>query len=84
LPDTGIILSSRESAGLRDRALACGVTEMSAGSRTDPGGYAHPDRASLAQFDLADHRSLEEVAAALRAQSRIPLVSTEATDGIRP
>jgi 2-iminoacetate synthase len=86
LPSTGIILSSREPAELRDRALACGVTEMSAGSRTDPGGYAHPEHAALAQFDLEDRRSLEEVAAGIRACGRVPVVSAEdaAATGIRP
>lgn len=86
LPGTGVILSSRETPELRDRALACGVTEMSAGSHTDPGGYAHPETPSLAQFDLEDHRSFEQVATALRAHGRVPVASVVdgPGPGIRP
>ena len=39
LPDAGIVLSTREPAGLRDRLIPLGVTMMSAGSHTEPGGY---------------------------------------------
>ncbi len=39
LPDVGIVLSTRESANLRDRLIPLGVTMMSAGSHTEPGGY---------------------------------------------
>ena len=39
LPDAGIVLSTRESASLRDRLIPLGVTVMSAGSHTEPGGY---------------------------------------------
>ncbi|MDP6679841.1 MAG: 2-iminoacetate synthase ThiH, partial [Verrucomicrobiota bacterium] len=39
LPDAGIVLSTREPARLRDRLIPLGVTMMSAGSHTKPGGY---------------------------------------------
>jgi len=39
LPDVGIVLSTRESAALRDRLLPLGITHASAGSHTEPGGY---------------------------------------------
>ena len=39
LPDVGIVLSTREPARLRDRLIPLGVTMMSAGSHTEPGGY---------------------------------------------
>ncbi len=73
LPRCGIILSARETAPFRDAALAWGVTEMSAGSRTDPGGYTMPDPESLAQFELKDGRALPEIAAALRARGYQPI-----------
>jgi|TARA_Y100001968_G_scaffold208325_2_gene191450 2-iminoacetate synthase len=39
LPDVGIVLSTREPANLRDKLIPLGVTMMSAGSHTEPGGY---------------------------------------------
>jgi 2-iminoacetate synthase len=38
-PQVGIVLSTRETAALRDRLVSLGVTMMSAGSHTEPGGY---------------------------------------------
>jgi 2-iminoacetate synthase len=58
-------LSTRESAGFRDRALRLGFTSMSAGSRTNPGGYASAPE-SLEQFAVDDRRSPAEIAAMLR------------------
>ena len=63
LPDAGLVLSTRESAQLRDHLLPLGVTRLSAGSRTTPGGYREETDAE-GQFDVQDHRSLAEVMAA--------------------
>jgi 2-iminoacetate synthase len=60
LPDAGMVLSTREPAQLRDHLLALGVTRLSAGSRTTPGGYAHESGAEQ-QFEVLDHRSLAEM-----------------------
>ncbi len=38
-PDVGLVLSTRESPRLRDGLMALGITLMSAGSHTEPGGY---------------------------------------------
>ncbi len=38
-PHVGIVLSTREPAALRDSLLPLGITMMSAGSHTEPGGY---------------------------------------------
>ena len=58
-------LSTRESATFRNHAFRLGFTSMSAGSRTNPGGYASaPD--SLEQFAIDDERSPAEVAGFLR------------------
>jgi 2-iminoacetate synthase len=65
-PSAGIVLSTREPAALRDRLATLGVTHMSAGSSTEPGGYEHPGDAG-GQFELEDLRAPEEVALALRA-----------------
>ena len=62
VPYTGIILSTRESATIRNQALALGVSQISAGSRTNPGGYCEGDNEDAGkQFQLGDHRSLDEV-----------------------
>ena len=60
-------LSTRESPVFRDHAVRLGITAMSAGSRTNPGGYA-VDLQSLEQFEIDDDRSPAEVAAMIRRQ----------------
>ncbi len=65
LPDIGIVLSTREPEELRDALLPLGVTQVSAGSHTEPGGYTSRSDAEP-QFDVADTRSPDEVAHALR------------------
>jgi 2-iminoacetate synthase len=60
IPYTGIIMSTRESAEIRAETFALGVSQISAGSRTNPGGYTEGQPAG-AQFQLGDHRSLDEV-----------------------
>jgi 2-iminoacetate synthase len=72
LPDVGITLSTRESPAFRDAAFKLGVTQMSAGSHTEPGGYADPGEAEP-QFEVSDTRSPAEVAAALRAAGYDPV-----------
>ena len=66
LPDVGVSLSTREPASLRDGLVPLGVTTMSAGSHTEPGGYAEVSDAEP-QFEISDTRSPAEVAEALRA-----------------
>jgi 2-iminoacetate synthase len=65
-------LSTRESARFRNHAFCLGITSMSAGSRTNPGGYAQ-NQSSLEQFSIDDSRSPAEVAAFLRAQGYEPV-----------
>jgi 2-iminoacetate synthase len=72
LGDVGIAVSTREAAWLRDGLVPLGVTLMSAGSHTEPGGYAAPSDAEP-QFAISDDRSPEEVAAALRARGYDPV-----------
>ena len=72
LPDVGITLSTREPAPLRDGLVRLGVTSMSAGSHTEPGGYAEVSDAEP-QFEISDTRSPAEVAAALRAAGLDPV-----------
>ena len=65
VPYTGIILSTRENATIRRQCYALGISQISASSRTNPGGYAESqqDGHSGSQFSLGDHRSLDEVIA---------------------
>jgi 2-iminoacetate synthase len=72
LPDVGITLSTREPASLRDALVPLGVTTMSAGSHTEPGGYAG-DSDAEPQFAISDERTPAEVAAALRAAGYDPV-----------
>jgi len=67
LPDAGLVLSTRESAALRDNLLPLGITQMSAGSCTAPGGYADKDL-STQQFAIDDDRSPEEVCRLIRSR----------------
>lgn len=60
IPYTGIILSTRETAETRKEALNLGISQISAGSRSNPGGYSEENQ-SNEQFSLGDHRSLHEV-----------------------
>jgi len=64
LPDAGIILSTRETPELRNGLMKLGITHMSAGSRTEPGGYENPEGAEE-QFQIEDKRSPEDVALAI-------------------
>ncbi|TML80850.1 MAG: 2-iminoacetate synthase ThiH [Actinobacteria bacterium] len=72
LPDTGIVMSTREAPGFRDALVPLGVTHTSAGSHTDPGGYTEPGEAE-GQFEVDDTRAPEEVADALRALGYEPV-----------
>jgi len=59
-------LSTRESSHFRNHAFKLGFTSMSAGSKTNPGGYA-TDLESLEQFAIDDERSPSEVASYLKS-----------------
>jgi 2-iminoacetate synthase len=65
--DSGLTLSTRERAAFRNQLVRLGVTQMSAGSKTSPGGYTtHAD--STEQFKIDDDRSAAQVAAMIRQQ----------------
>jgi 2-iminoacetate synthase len=71
-PEAELSLSTRESGAFRNRAFRLGFTSMSAGSRTNPGGYASsPD--SLEQFEIDDERSPSEIAGFLRNEGYEPV-----------
>lgn len=61
LPHAGITCSSRESADMRNNLVPIGVTRVSAGVSTAVGGRATQDLHNPGQFEITDHRSLEEM-----------------------
>ena len=78
VPYTGMIISTRESPKARERVLELGVSQISGGSRTSVGGYAEEEseQESSAQFDLSDHRSLDEVVRWLMELGHVPSFCT--------
>jgi 2-iminoacetate synthase len=70
--DAGLVISTRERAALRDNLIKLGITKISAGSRTNPGGYSHPGY-STGQFEVNDNRSSAQVAAMIIEQGFEPI-----------
>lgn len=77
VPYTGIIMSTRETPNIRRETFALGVSQISAGSRTSPGGYGKgEDLRENAQFAVGDHRSLDEVVRDVAELGYIPSFCT--------
>lgn len=73
LPEVGFCLSTRERPELRNRLIPLGVTHMSAGSSTRPGGYAFCSERTLSQFEIEDRRSPKEVVEVIRSAGYDPV-----------
>ena len=79
VPYTGMIISTRESKKCRERVLELGVSQISGGSKTSVGGYAHPEIESeedTAQFDVEDRRTLDEIIKWLMELGYVPSFCT--------
>jgi 2-iminoacetate synthase len=77
VPYTGIIMSTRENAATRHATFELGVSQISAGSRCDPGGYSGSEGGTEAgQFQLGDHRSLDTVVRDIAALGYTPSFCT--------
>ncbi|AEB75337.1 [FeFe] hydrogenase H-cluster radical SAM maturase HydG [Clostridium botulinum] len=77
VPFTGIILSTRETAEMRDEVIKYGVSQVSAGSCTGVGGYKEREEGkAVDQFILGDHRSPVEVLKSLIDSKYIPSYCT--------
>ncbi len=74
VPYTGIILSTREDEKARRASFKLGISQISAGSRTNPGGYSEDE--SAAQFSLGDHRPLDEVIYDIATNGYVPSFCT--------
>lgn len=67
-----ISISTREEPAFRDNVIGLGITSLSAGSKTNPGGYSSaPD--SLEQFEISDERSADEIAQVIRQRGYEPV-----------
>ncbi len=60
VPYTGMILSTREAPELRRQAFEIGISQASAGSKTEPGGYGKKEK-KVSQFQLSDERSMDDI-----------------------
>ncbi len=78
VPYTGIILTTRERPEFRKELIALGVSQISAGSRTSPGGYhdAKAHKPETEQFTIGDERSLSEVMCSLCKDDYVPSFCT--------
>ncbi|MFZ2396478.1 MAG: [FeFe] hydrogenase H-cluster radical SAM maturase HydG [Smithella sp.] len=78
VPYTGMILTTRETAAMRAEVFALGVSQISAGSRTNPGGYQEDSSEAFraAQFNLGDTRTLDEVILDITERGHIPSFCT--------
>lgn len=78
VPYTGMIVSTRESQELRERALELGISQISGGSSTSVGGYVEHEAAddNSAQFEVCDTRTLDEIVNWLLEMNYIPSFCT--------
>lgn len=74
VPYTGIILTTREAPAMREELLSLGVSQISADSRTSPGGYSYKENNTHddTQFKIADQRSLDDICGLLVEKGLIP------------
>ncbi|WCE32127.1 2-iminoacetate synthase ThiH [Vibrio sp. SCSIO 43137] len=71
-PSVELSLSTRESSAFRDNVVPLGITNISAESRTQPGGYAKTAK-ELEQFSVSDQRKTKEVANAMQKNGLQPV-----------
>jgi 2-iminoacetate synthase len=80
VPTAGVVVSTREGAQLRTELLHTGASQLSAASKTGPGGYSKtgPDGAekTLEQFQVNDERPLPEVMASIAKEGLVPSLCT--------
>ena len=76
-PYTGMIISTRESQQVREKALKMGISQISGASRTSVGGYTEEERPTdTEQFDVSDQRTLDEVVRWLMETDHVPSFCT--------
>jgi len=70
-PKANLTLTTRENQQIRDGLLPLGISKMSAGVSTSPGGYTDIHQRETKQFVVTDERSLKEIAQAIEGANRI-------------
>ena len=75
VPYTGLILSTRETPQMRREVIELGISQISAASQTNPGGY-HVHKETTSQFESGDTRSLEEMVVELCEHDFLPSFCT--------
>jgi len=77
LPEADLVLSTRETQAFRNIMMTAGITRMSAGSKTNPGGYQldqlSQSQPSLEQFQITDERSPSQLADDLKKAGLEPV-----------
>ena len=73
MPNSGITVSTRETASFRENILPLGVTKMSAGVQTAVGGHASSNEEQVPQFVISDDRSVADMAKMLKAKGYQPI-----------
>ena len=76
VPYTGMIITTRESPEIREKAFMAGITQASAASSTSPGGFGKRKSKEAGQFELSDKRSLEEITLSVMKQGFTPSFCT--------
>ena len=77
VPPAGVVVTTREPAKLRERVLDIGASQISAGSKTDPGGYGDGIRRHEAeQFEVDDTRPVEDIVRMVLARGYLPSLCT--------
>ncbi len=84
MPYVGIVISTREPKELRDEIIKIGASQISAGSRTNPGGYTGKSSAfgvrrsevNTEQFETDDHRTLDEMIQVIAKSNNLPSLCT--------
>lgn len=78
VPYVGMIITTRESPGIRETAFRIGISQTSAASTTTPGGFALKGREGrgVEQFSLSDKRTLDEIAISVMKQGYTPSFCT--------
>ncbi|MBI4698229.1 MAG: [FeFe] hydrogenase H-cluster radical SAM maturase HydG, partial [Nitrospirae bacterium] len=74
LPYVGVVVTTRETAELRDELLTIGASQISAGSRTSPWGYVQ--EGDTEQFETGDKRSIEDVIGKIVSLGLVPSLCT--------
>ncbi|WP_372798039.1 2-iminoacetate synthase ThiH [Pontiella sp.] len=73
LPETPLVLSTREPRRVRDGMAGLGVSKMSVASKTTVGGYSDDSEESTEQFEISDERNIPEFCDMLRAKGLEPV-----------